>query len=258
MLVGVLLFINNARAYAGDKVGLTYGAKATLQSNYLWRGLYSGGPAMQMDANVGYGGLYASMWWNIGATDWGFSAFQPEVDLSIGFARWGLNAYVLYIHNFNCGFFDFANYADKGNRLEVNVQYTISEKIPLRFHWGTRVSASDGYLDASGHVKRAYSSYAEISYTQALPYDMSLYGAIGVTPWKSCYSRYQRGAEIANIEVRLRKDWSISEHCGLMLTGQLTCNPFALAADKTTAEWHPTHPSRQAINANLSVGVYLK
>ena len=266
-IVGALPFVINARAYAGESkwmddpkkpVGLTYGVQATLQTSYLWRGLYAGGANVQLDANVGYGGLYVDMWWNLGVTNWSFQKFQPEVDVSLGFNRWGLNVYVLYIHNFNCGFFDFANYVDKGNRLELNAKYTISSKIPLTFVWATRFYASDGYLNEKGEVVRAYSSYAEINYLQALPYDLSLYGAIGISPWKSLYSGYKKHFVCNNIDIRLRKDWSASEHCGIALQGQITLNPSALADDKTTAEWHPKNPGSQAINANIGMIVYLK
>ena len=73
-----------------EKIGFTYGAQATLQGNYIWRGMYVGGLSLQGSADVGYGGLYADMWWNLGTTDYAFSAFQPEVDITFGFARWGL------------------------------------------------------------------------------------------------------------------------------------------------------------------------
>ena len=165
--VGALPFLNNTRVHAreSEPVGFTYGAQARIQTSYLWRGLYCGGPNIQASANVGYGGLYFDMWWNVGVTDWSFNTFQPEVDLSLGFARWGLDIYALYIHNFNCGMFDFGNYPDKGNRLELNARYTISDKLPLSFRWGTRIAASDCYLNAAGDTVRAYSSYVEVSYT---------------------------------------------------------------------------------------------
>ena len=239
-------------------VGLTYDVRAVINANYLWRGMYCGGLNIQPSANVGYGGAYVEMWWNIGASDWKFQKFVPELDISIGFSRWGLNVYLLYIHNFNCGFFDFHNYHDRGNRLEIDMLYTLSSKIPLTFRWATRVSAADGYLDDAGQLKRAWSSYAELSYTQALPYDLSLYGAIGITPWRSCYTGYQRTFAVQNIELRLRKDWSLSEHCGMMIQGVLSINPSALAADKHTAEWHPSDPGAQSVNANIALGVYLK
>lgn len=269
-VVGALPFINFAPAYAQESgkskymddyhqpVGFTYGASATVQTTYLWRGLYAGGANIQLDANVGYGGLYADLWWNIGTTDWAFSKFLPEVDISLGFKRWGLNVYLLYIHNFNCGFFDFANYAGKGNRLEINARYTVSSKIPLTFAWATRISAADGYINDKGELSYAYSSYAEISYTQALPYDLSLNGAFGFSPWKSVYSFYEGNFVVNNISISLRKDWSVSAHCGLMLSGQLAINPSSIAADKKRAEWHPKSPNMQAINANIALGVYLK
>ena len=236
LCVGALPIVNSAHASE-----FTYNAQAKIQAAYLWRGVYAGGANIQASANVGYYGFYADMWWNIGVTDMTFRHFQPEVDISIGFARWGLDIFALYIHNFDSRFFDFSNYPDKGNRLEIDARYTISDKIPLSFLWATRVAASDGYLNASGDTIRAWSSYAEISYTQRLRDGWSLYGAIGVTPWKGCYN--PRGAALQNIEVRVRKDWSIAERCGLMLQGQLAVSPMAAI---------------NVINTNITLGVYLK
>jgi hypothetical protein len=243
LCVGVLPFFNIARTYASEKVGLTYGVSATVQNAYIWRGLRAGGMNMQIDANVGYGGLYADMWWNLGATDWSFTKFQPEVDLTVGFNRWGLNVYLLYIHNFNCGLFDGGNYVDKGNRLELNARYTVSKTVPLTFVWATRVAASDGYTNAAGKTARAYSSYAEINYNQPLPYGLSIYTAVGITPWRSCYTGYEKNFAVNNVEMRLRKDWTVHKHLGMMLMGQICVNPYA---------------HKEVINANLALGIYLK
>lgn len=267
LIVGALPLLFCARASAQESrwlddykapVGFTYGAQARVQAAYMWRGLYCGGPNIQGSANVGYGGLYFDMWWNLGVTDWKFEHFQPEVDFSLGFSRWGLNLYLLYIHNFNTGLFDFNNYPDKGNRLEIDVAYTVSSKLPLGIRWATRIAASDGYRNAQGDTVRAYSSYAEINYTQNLPYGLSLYGAFGFSPWKSIYSFFQRDFTVCNVEVRLRKDWDAGNRCGLMLQGQLCINPSELAADHRTAEWHPYLPGNQSVNANITFGVYLK
>ena len=285
LLVGALPFIFIASAYAGETtesgtqkpglwddykkpVGFTYGASARIQANYLWRGIYAGGLNLQVDGTVGYGGLYATAWWNIGAMDWTFSAFEPEFDFLIGFNRWGLNAFLLYIHNFNCRFFDFTNYPDRGNRLEVDVSYTLSPKIPLTILWATRFGASDGYIvcratDPEHDVcvldtVRAWSSYLELSYTQALPYGLSLYGAVGLTPWKSCYTLYEGDFAVNNIDIRLRKDWDIHERVGLMLQGELCLHPYFMAWDKASVQWHPGYPWFQSLNLNLAIGVYLK
>ena len=250
MIIGALPFLINTSAHAEEsrwlddyhaKVGLTYNAQARVQTSYLWRGLYCGAANIQASANVGYGGLYFDMWWNIGVTDWTFKVFEPEVDLSLGFARWGLDVFLLYIHNFNCPFFDFGNYPDKGNRLELDVRYTVSSKLPLSILWATRVSASDGYRNEAGEWVQAYSSYLELSYTQKLRDGFSIYGAIGMTPWKGVYN--PNGAALQNIELRLRKDWSVAQHCGVMLQAQMAVSPM-----------QPIN----VINLNATFGVYLK
>lgn len=272
VIVGALPFCNCARVHAqgsqwlddySQPVGFTYGAEATVNAMYLWRGLCIGAFNVQPSANVGYGGLYANMWWNIGTADWSFTKFQPEVDIIFGFARWGLDASVMYVYNFNRPFFDFENHPDGGNGLEVRLRYTVSSKLPLSFLWATRVAASDGYLRPSETIPgredtvRAYSSYAELSYTQPLPYRMSVYVAVGITPWKSFYTGYQRGFAVQNVEVRFRKDWEVTNRCGMMLQGTLSINPSALAADRNSYQWDPLSPSGQSVNANISFGVYL-
>lgn len=242
-------------------VRFTYGAQATLNAAYIWRGIYAGGPNIQVSANVGFAGLYAEVWSNIGADSWAFKRFQPELDVSLGFRRWGINAGILLVHNFNCGFFDFGNYSTGdgiGNRLEISGRFTVSSKLPLSFYWATRVSAADSYINDAGVPVRAWSSYAEVSYTQKLPYGLSLYGGVGFTPWRSCYTRYERGFAVTNIDVRLRKNWELNKYFGLLLFGQVTINPDAIAADKSSIHWQTEKPSEQSINFNVGCGVYLR
>ncbi|MBQ2540381.1 MAG: hypothetical protein II551_01895 [Paludibacteraceae bacterium] len=243
-----------------QKVGFTYGAEATLQTNYVWRGLYCGGLSLQGSANVGYGGLYADMWWSLGATDYAFRAFQPEVDLSLGFRRWGLDVSVLYIHNFNRPFFDIHNYApgQPGNCLEVRGRYTVSSKLPLSFLWATRVSARDGYIDSDGNLQRAFSSYIELSYTHRFANDISLYGAIGITPWRSMYTRFVGGATVCNIHLRCSRDWQVSEHCGLRLGGEMMLHPYYLAhKEESEAMFDYRQLGSPALNANIGFTVFL-
>ena len=277
IIVGALPFLLCAHAYASEQadsvpaqgarkwlddykqpVGFTYSLQATLNTTYIWRGLYVGGLNIQPEASVGYGGAYVSVWGNIGATTWTFAGFLPEIDISVGFARWGLNASVTYIHLFNRPFFDFSNRPDGGNTLEVGVRYTVSSKLPLSVYWATRVAASDGYLNEAGDTIRPYSTYIELSYTHHFPYDISLRGAVGITPWRSLYTGYQRGFAVQNIEVRLAKEWSLSTHCGMKLQGVLSVNPSALAADRDSGKWLPDTPENQSVNANIGVSVYWK
>lgn len=243
-----------------QKIGFTYGAWAQLQTNYIWRGLYCGGLSLQGSADVGYGGLYLDMWWNLGAEDYSFRAFQPELDLTLGFSRWGVDLSVMYVHNFNKPFFDFQNYppGQGGNGLEVRARYTVSSKLPLSILWATRVSARDGYLDNNGDLQRAWSSYLELSYTHNFDYDVSLYGAIGITPWRSMYTHYEGGATVCNLDFRCTKSWQVSQHCGIRLMAQLMINPYYLAhRDMSEKYFDSRQLGSPALNGNIGFGVYL-
>ena len=237
-------------------VGLTYSAQVTVNTTYNWRGIYSGGWNIQPVASVGYGGAYIGTWWNIGATDYAFSGFLPEMDWKIGFNRWGIDLSLLYVHfldrtNLDLGLFS-------SNSMEVALRYTLSPKLPLSILWATRVAGGDGYINAHGDAVRAYSTYIEISYTHSFRYGLSLYGAFGISPWRSIYSAYKRDFTAHNIDIRLTKNWDVSTHCGLMLQGQVTINPSELAANPQSAQWKWKDPFGQAINANLAFGVFLK
>lgn len=241
------------------RIGLTYGANATITANYIWRGLYVGGLSLQASANVGYGGLYADMWWNIGATDWAFSGFNPEVDITLGFARWGLNICVLHMHYFDhTPFFCFNNAApgQPGNTTELRAGYRVSSKLPLSILWCTRFTGRDGYITDDGKLRRAWSSYLEVGYDFALPYQMTLAARVGMTPWKSLYTGYQGDFAVTNIDLRLMREWALSPHCGLIVMGQLMLNPRHITKDNL--RWNVRHPGEQRLNANLSVGINVR
>ena len=154
LIVTILMISFSAKAEE-QKSSFSWSANATVTSNYIWRGLYCGGPSLQLDATVGYAGFYANMWWNVGATDWTFTGFNPEVDLMIGFSRWGLN--INYLHCFyfdhypdgtpTC-FFDFRNHPRRGGGTtgEWRVSYRVSDKIPLSCLVAFRTFGRDGYI----------------------------------------------------------------------------------------------------------------
>ena len=272
LFIGVLPFFNYARAHASERgeekkesrwlddysapVGFTYHVQASVNAAYIWRGIYCGALSFQPTADVGYGGLYLETWWNLGAADWSFRTFEPEMDWRLGFNRWGVDVSVLYVHHFSSNLADLS--LEGTNSLEVALKYTVSSKLPLSILWATRVSGRDGYVRPAGDTVRAYSSYLELSYTHRFPYEISLYGAVGMTPWHSFYTDYRPGFGVVNVELRLRKEWSVSPHCGIMINGSVVLNPSGIAANPKSIEWHPTSPWDQTINANIGFGVYLK
>ena len=221
-------------AKAEKESKFSWSASATMTSNYIWRGLYCGGPSLQLDATVDYAGFYANMWWNIGTTDWTFTEFNPEVDLQIGFSRWGLNINYLhcfYFDRYSDGsptrFFDFKNHPRGGGGTtgEWRVSYRVSDQIPLSILVACRTFSRDGYyvsIADGGYVdvsnmpvltgvalKRAYSTYIELGYDFDLTQNWLLAARVGVTPWRSLYTGFQGNFAVTMTQLKLTKTWEI-------------------------------------------------
>ena len=201
----------------------SWSASALVTSNYIWRGLYVGGPSVQLDATVGYAGLFANVWWNIGAGDWTFSSLNPEVDVAIGFSRWGLSVYYLHCFYFDhyadgtmSRFFDFRNNTQGGTTGEWRVAYThpvyTSPKgltTSINMLCGVRTFGRDGYYNEQGELVRAYSSYIELGCDQTLGHDWSLAARLGITPAKSLYTGFQGDFAVTLVGFKLNKSWEL-------------------------------------------------
>lgn len=197
---------------------LDWSISASMTSNYIWRGLNCGGLSLQADAQVSYYGVFANMWWNIGASDWTFTGFNPEVDITIGFSRWGLSVYYIHMYYFDCytdgshsKFFDMKNHAPGGGGTtgEWRISYRVSDQIPLRILLACRTFGRDGYYTQAGELKRAYSSYIELGYDVQLKEDWLLNLQVGMTPAKSLYTNYQGNFAICHIGAKLNKTWRL-------------------------------------------------
>ena len=214
----------------------SWSASALVTSNYIWRGLYVGGPSVQLDATVSYAGLFANVWWNIGAGDWTFSSLKPEVDVAIGFSRWGLSVYYLHCFYFDryadgtmSRFFDFRNNTQGGTSGEWRVIYNRPVYTNKR-GWTTSVNglcavrtfSRDGYyaevkgeeasrLEGEKVWKRAYSTYIEVGVDQTFDHNWSLAARVGITPAKSIYTFYQGDFAVALVGLKLTKSWELGE-----------------------------------------------
>jgi len=270
MAVAMLAVNITARADEGNKwlddyhqkVGFTWDASAIVNTNYIWRGLYVGGLNLQADASVGYGGAFFNMWWNVGAATWKFRELLPELDLSIGFSRWGLTLMFIHMYNFDTysdgtpsRYFDFSDPEDGvgGVNTEFRVKYKVSSKLPLSILWCTRVWGRDGYNDATGKRHRTYSTYIELGYDFSLPWELTLQARLGMTPWKSLYTHFEGDFAVVNIQVGLQRDWELTDYCRLRVSGQLMLNPYGI--NKKNVQWNVGEPGRQKLNANLGVGI---
>ena len=204
---------------AAEKSAFSWSANATMTSNYIWRGLYCGGPSLQVDATIDYAGFFANMWWNVGATDWTWAKFNPEVDISIGFSRWGLSLYYIHCFYFDqypdgspSKFFDFKNHPKGGGGAtgEWRVVYRISDRLPLSCLVGVRTFSRDGYM-VDGELKRAYSTYIELGYDFALGENWQLDARLGMTPAKSLYTGFQGDFAVTMIGLKLHKTWELGK-----------------------------------------------
>lgn len=252
---------------------LEWSAGATMTSNYIWRGLYCGGPSLQLDATIGYAGFYANMWWNVGATDWTFTGFNPEVDLMIGFSRWGLNINYLhcfYFDQYSDGtptrFFDFKNYPRGGGGTtgEWRISYRVSDKIPLSCLVAFRTFGRDGYyedaslqfserpmgysLEEKGELKRAYSTYIELGYDFDLTQDWLLAARVGVTPAKSLYTRFQGDFAVTMLQLKLTKTWTL-DYGAMTAFANLMLQPWQVTRDNLI------RPIDEAGNQKLNLAV---
>ena len=252
---------------------LEWSAGATMTSNYIWRGLYCGGPSLQLDATIGYAGFYANMWWNVGATDWTFTGFNPEVDLMIGFSRWGLNINYLhcfYFDQYSDGtptrFFDFKNYPRGGGGTtgEWRISYRVSDCIPLSVLVACRTFSRDGYyedaslqfserpmgysLEEKGELKRAYSTYIELGYDFDLTQDWLLAARVGVTPAKSLYTRFQGDFAVTMLQLKLTKTWTL-DYGAMTAFANLMLQPWQVTRDNLI------RPIDEAGNQKLNLAV---
>lgn len=235
----------------------SWSANATLTSNYIWRGLYVGGPSLQVDATVNYAGFFANMWWNVGSKDWTFSRFNPEVDISIGFSRWGLSVYYIHMYYFDqyvdgtpSSFFDFSNHPPQnmggggGTTGEWRVAYRVSDKLPLSMLVGVRTFSRDGYV-VNGELKRAYSTYIELGYDFDLTHNWHLDTRLGITPAKSLYTGYQGDFAVTLIGLKLNKSWALS-HGTMSAFAHVMLQPWQV--DKDNLIKPITHAGEQKLN----------
>ena len=274
LMIGVMLSLFAANGFAQDTPEdipavipeepsapshFAWSAAAEIDANYIWRGLYVGGLSLQAEADVEYYGFFVNMWWNVGATDWSFgkrneagqpiTGFNPEVDMTIGYRYKGLTVMFMHMYYFDryadgqrSRYFDFSNYAPGGGGItsEWRVKYRISDKVPLHILWCTRTFGRDGYMQG-GELKRAYSTYIEVGYNHTFKHDISLGGAIGLTPWKSMYTGFEKDFAIVNVNVALSKSWTLTDYCSVNLGGVVMLNPSSLqpmANIRAGVAWH--------------------
>lgn len=225
-------------------IGFSWNAEAHVVGNYIWRGLYVGGLSLQPEAKVGYGGAFFDVWGSVGASNWVFNGLTPELDVSVGYERWGLKLMVMHMFYFD----KWENYTS-----EVRLGYKVSSKLPLSILICSRFWGRDSYVAEDGTLHRAFSTYIQLGYDFSLPWELMLEARLGMTPSKSLYTSYKGDFAVVNIEFVLRRQWKLTDYCSLQTHAQLMLNPWRV--DKYNVQWDAKNPSEQKLNFSLGVGV---
>ncbi len=170
------------------KPGFRWSVGGEVVSQYIWRGLNSGGLSFQPSVEIGWEGYNAGFtlgaWGNLGgineADEWtqkyfGFggkygASFNPELDVYVGFNVRGFSMTLTHYHYFDRPWYEMGNEPLEeevlsedgkeieevdidgwsGNQLEITAQYRVSDEIPLTISWNTILAGTDGYYKKDG------------------------------------------------------------------------------------------------------------
>ena len=206
------------------------GADAT--TNYLLRAWNYGGLAFQPHGSISYAGATVAAWANIGAKDWAFEQFNPQLNITLSYSLFGLTVGVTHLHYFSSAYFDFKgktyeeyiNNTGNWNQTELFATYQAPDFFPIRLSWYTYIAGNDMFPDIERPIKdgdeivgyemkRTFSTYIELAYKFKLPMDFILTPAVGISPWKGYYTRNEGNFALKNIEFRVERPHQINEHC---------------------------------------------
>ncbi len=271
-LLGVGALPCQAENTSEDKeYGLSFEVGADIVSSYIWRGQNLGGLSLQPSITLGWQGVYLSGWWNVGADNWRFQNFNPEMDLTVGFDRWGAQVDLTHYYYFggesflagNCDMTIEDNAARSTMELHAGFHLgDIVENVPLYIDWYTTVLGGDGYLtdpNDANTLKRAYSTYIQIGYDFELPFGTIIAARVGLTPWRGAYSRYEEvwknagTVALTNLNLRVEHAFELGDFTlSVFAEGMLNC----YGIDKSNVITKVTERSEQRLNGCIGGSFY--
>ena len=186
-------------------------------------------------------------WGNIGADNWTFEYFNPELDITIGYDDYGVQVDLTHLYYFGGdSYFGKGGFNAEeqvtGSTMEAHFGFHLGdlvEKIPLSLDWYTTIYGDDCYQDKNGEWKRAWSTYIEVGYDFNLPLGMTLGAHIGIVPWLSSYTDYKevwksaKTVAINNIDLRLERNFQIKD-LYLGIWGEMMLNCYGVNKNNLT------------------------
>ncbi|HIW97801.1 MAG TPA: hypothetical protein H9866_04855 [Candidatus Tidjanibacter gallistercoris] len=209
----VVAVIFASGAYAQEqRCGVVFSGEVDIVSNYMWRGLREAGASIQPSLAMQAGNFSVAAW---GTTDFAAASYK-EMDLTVAYE---LGPVSLSLADIYCvtpagqkryGYFDFTK--GSPHRIEAGVKWRVSEQVPVTLAWYTTVWGGSDY-NAAG--RRAYASYAEVSYPFAVK-GIELRAGIGVVPWNSVgVYGIDRDFYVQDIFISAGRSWTFEGLAGL-------------------------------------------
>ena len=276
ILTALVAVAMTTSSFAWEFPGFEWTVGADVTSSYIWRGLNFGGLAIQPDAMVGYGGLQLEAWANISPADYKFKEFAPELDLTLSYSIFGFRVGITHQYYFDgTKFFDFkipnatdfenGNYGT--NQTEVFGEFNLGdvvEEAPLHIGWYTYILGDDYIQDDAGNVKRAYSSYLDISYQFHLPVGFYITPTVGMTPWKSMYNYYNEGFSVNNASLKFGWEYEAGDHFSLDVYAMAMVNTTGINKNNIWKSFTDTYTdvyangvNTQRLNFAIGIGLWL-
>ncbi len=253
---------------AWERPGFEWSVGADLTSSYLWRGMKYGGAAFQPEVSLGYAGVKLTGWANIGVQDYTFTEFTPELDITLSYSVAGFTIGLNHLYYFDgsdyfgfkaSGIEAYRNGEQNSSQTEAFAEFALGELVesaPLTIGWYTYIAGDDKYITEDGKLKRAYSSYLEVSYEGSLPLGFTLTPAVGMTPWKSCYNFYEGGFSVNNISLKLNWELELGDHFCFDVYAIGMLNTYGINKYNIVTEISDSY-ANQRLNGAVGIGLWL-
>lgn len=197
-----------------------------LQTKYVWRGMEmiteGASPVMFPSIYYSWKGLYV---YTMGG--YAINGKYAEVDLGVSYSWKGLTIGIndYYYPTINSKDDEYLRCKHNGHWLEASMTYA-PEKFPLWMTVSNFFAGDDDlYYDASGNNKRAYSTYLEVGTYYEFLNNNRLAFAVGITPFKSCYTDYQKKSAVCNLDLKYTYNVQFKNGWILPLSAEYIYNP---------------------------------
>lgn len=197
-----------------------------LQTKYVWRGMEmmseDASPVLFPCINYSWKGLYV---YTMGG--YAVNGKYAEADMGVSYSWKGftIGLYDYYYPTISGKDDEYLGGNHNGHWLEASITYA-PEKLPLWFTISNFFAGDDDvYNDASGKSKQAYSTYMEVGTYYDFIDNNRLAFAVGVTPYKSCYSNYQKKFAVCNLDLKYTYNVQFKSGWILPLSAEYIYNP---------------------------------